>query len=936
MIGTSGICWRHTVVALGLSVVAGASACELASLKEPIPGGGNQFGTSVAVRDELVVVGALLGDATVDDAGAVHVYTAQQGGLVWVDSIGLADGDAESFFGASVATDGLWIVGGAPDGALDGRVGVFRWDDDTGLVAFETTLQPSAISGDLTRFGQAVAVEGMWLAVGAPGDAIGDGAVEIFRFEDGVGWTFHQRFLADESELDFGAAVALRGGVLVVGRPGNDSDGSESGAATIYRFDESSNLWQFEQTLTGDGVAPFARFGSAVAKSDDRVIVGAPFDDQAGVPSGTAYVFQWDGETWQSEQTLSADDPAAFGFFGGGVALSGNRALVGAELAGPGDAGVVHVFEFDAGLDRWVSVDRREGAAGSRLGRSVALDGVVAAAGAPVTNGVGTASGMASVFVVANDVDRDGVFDLCDNCPLVFNVDQMDANDDSVGDACVVEILACERQRVGASIATPLSRYGHSVDLRGRTAVVGARFGNGGSAASGVAYVLENADGVWMERQLIEAADGAVFDDFGFSVAIDDVIVVGAPTEDSVAPDGGAAYVYRYDEGDEQWQFEQKLVASDGGTFDAFGYDVATHGDMIAVTAPTHDAVGDRSGAVYVYRFDATTGQWIEEDKFVGGDTVARDEFGQSVSADRDVLLIGAWRDDDGGTSSGSAYVFRYIAGAWVEQQKLTTVDAAPFQQFGIAVGVNGNVAVIGAHQTSITISDAGAAHVFAYDPASGLWTETQRLEPSDIGNFYRFGTDVAVHGTNIVVGSQLSNFGADDGGAAYMYAFDGKNWNERTALVHADIVEDEQFGRAVAVDGDWVLVGSRFNELAGAEAGAAFFYTTVGDDGDIDGVQDGCDNCAAMANTDQADCDGNGVGDACVSTGDSNGDASVGLSDFATLVECQTGTLGQTCPSLCVDAFDFDRDGDADLVDFGRFQAVFGGTPDESYIPGE
>lgn len=903
----------------------GVIACDLANLQEPMSEGGNQFGTSVTVSGDLIVVGALAGDVGGEDAGAVHVYRVEQGGVSFVESLGLVDGEDEDFFGASVATDGELIVAGAPESSDGGRAAVFRRNVVTGDFEFEDTFLPPGNMPIVSRFGAAVAVEGDWAVIGAPGEDGDIGSVDLFHFFNDAGqWGFVQRLETGVAGDEFGASVAMNGRHLVVGVPNDATIGPGGGCAIVYVLNETGEMWIQDDVLKAPSAGAFASLGSSVAIDETRVVAGAPFATEQGSPTGAAFVFADGKSGWDVEQKLVVDEAGAFDFVGGSVAISGERVIVGSALLGADNRGAAYVFEFDRGRGEWVMGESREGISGSRLGQAVALHDDVAIVGGPQADGIGQASGMAVAMAVAGDVDVDEVFNLCDNCRFVFNEDQSDSNDNGVGDYCESIARACERQMVTASDASALSRYGHAVDASKEWAVVGARFGNGVNAASGSAYVLRFSGEQWAETEVLVASDGRVFDEFGFAVAVDDVIVVGAPLVDDVAPDAGAVYVFRYDMAADAWVEEQKLLASDGEVFDGFGHAVATAGDVIAVGVPNRNAAGEFSGAVYVFRFDPKIGQWTEEAKLVAEDTVPFDEFGQSVAMDDDVILIGAWRDDDAGVSSGSAYVFRYEFGQWVEEQKLTATDAAPSQRFGGAVSIDGDVAVVGAHQSSVTLVDAGAAHVFQRDDMSGDWIETQKLEASDAAVLDQFGEAVSVEGTSIVVGSRSADTAADNGGAAYVFAFDGDEWVERSVVTPSDIEPNEEFGRAVAVAGNWVLVGSRFDEPAGTESGSAYFYRIAGLDDDRDGVLNECDNCLAVANENQVDCDENDVGDACVMAGDVDGDGLVTLVDFSTLAECQVGDLADDCNDLCTAGFDFDADGDTDLLDFGTFQAVF------------
>ena len=172
------------------------------------------------------------------------------------------------------------------------------------------------------------------------------------------------------------------------------------------------------------------------------------------------------------------------------------------------------------------------------------------------------------------------------------------------------------------------------------------------------------------------ASDAFADDGFGGGVGIAaDVIAVGSPRDDDLGSKSGAVYVYR--QMGTQWIEEQKLLAGDGAADDQFGAaiamdDSATAGDLIVVGARFHDSdhpmgVVD-AGAVYVFRF--SRGSWTEEQMLEGD--IDEISFGASVDVEDDLIVVGAPKDSDDGLNSGAVYVFRYNAGSWSEEDKIT------------------------------------------------------------------------------------------------------------------------------------------------------------------------------------------------------------------------------------------------------------------------
>jgi hypothetical protein len=191
---------------------------------------------------------------------------------------------------------------------------------------------------------------------------------------------------------------------------------------------------------------------------------------------------------------------------------------------------------------------------------------------------------------------------------------------------------------------------------------VGTSWDDDNGADSGSAYVFRWDGSSWVEEQKLLASDSTEHDYFGDSVSISgDVALVGALDYDDFS---GSAYVFRWD--GVGWVEEQKLLASDGTALDHFGGSVSISEDAALVGAygDYHNGVA-YSGSAYVFRWDGSS--WVEEQKLLTSDGATYDfikgsygnHFGGSVSISGDVALVGATFDDDNGAYSGSAYVFK-------------------------------------------------------------------------------------------------------------------------------------------------------------------------------------------------------------------------------------------------------------------------------------
>lgn len=321
------------------------------------------------------------------------------------------------------------------------------------------------------------------------------------------------------------------------------------------------------------------------------------------------------------------------------------------------------------------------------------------------------------------------------------------------------------------------------------------------------------------ESSELTAADGAFSDNFGHAVALDgNAIAIGARWDDDAGVSSGSVYIYRSSR--DGWAEEQKIVASDAEALDLFGISVALSGDVLAVGALRGDAekIND-SGAVYVFRFDGTT--WSEEAKLFLADAEEDDRFGSAVAVVGNLLIVGATLDD----GTGSSYVYRFIDLEWMQEKKLVPDDIDDSQQFGTSVAISGKNVLIGSWRDSDNGPFSGSAYIFRFDGVN--WLEETKLTASDASSTDFFGGDVFIAGNVALVGAYGDDLPgiAANAGSAYVFRFDGSRWNEEAKLVADDAGMNDQFGLAVAMIADTVLVGARYDDDGGNDAGAAYIF---------------------------------------------------------------------------------------------------------------
>lgn len=426
----------------------------------------------------------------------------------------------------------------------------------------------------------------------------------------------------------------------------------------------------------------------------------------------------------------------------------------------------------------------------------------------------------------------------------------------------------CKVSHLTADDAAPYQNFGWAVAVSGDTVLVGADYLG---LLPGAAYVFRFDGTSWVQEQRLVGADGVAADHFGSAVAIDgDTAMVAAPNHIH-AGFGGSVYVFRFD--GTSWVWAQELLG-------VVGFSVSMSDDAALMGSPFDDDNATDAGAAYVFRYDPDSLQWVQEQKLLASDGAALDAFGWSVAISGDIAVAGALQHNakcsgEPTSSAGASYVFRLDpqASCWVEQQKLTASDCGLIDNFGSSVSVSGDVVLVGADEPS-----GGAAYVFRYDPGAGAWYQEQELLASDGQGQDQFGDAVALGPDRALVGAWGNDEAGSAHGAAYLFRFDGSGWPQEQKLLPDPGPSTAFFGFSVAVDGDRAVVGAQ-GENTGA--GAAYVLSGLsGIDCNGNGVADSCDIFTGSSE----DADGDGVPDECCEA-DLDGDLVVGIVDLFALL---------------------------------------------------
>ena len=363
-------------------------------------------------------------------------------------------------------------------------------------------------------------------------------------------------------------------------------------------FYNTTTIPSNENKITASDGAAGDSFGFSVAVGCGRIIVGASGDGDNGTSSGSAYIFDLDGNQLTK---ITASDGAAIDNFGISVAVGSGRIVVGAYLDNFYQ-GSAYIFDLDG--NELTKITASDGAASDFFGWSVAV-------------------GCGRIVVGAYGDDDNGSIS---------------------GSAYIFDLDGNQLAKITASDGAAEDYFGYKVAVGSGRIVVGATDDDDNGSASGSAYIFD-LDGNQLTK--ITASDGAAGDYFGQLLAIGCGRIVVSSFYDDIGSNSnqGSAYIFDLD-GNQL----AKITASDGAADDYFGTSVSVGSGRIVVGTDRDDDNGSASGSAYIFDLDGN-----QLDKITASDGAASDFFGTSVAIGSGRIVVGAPGDNSG---QGSAYIY--------------------------------------------------------------------------------------------------------------------------------------------------------------------------------------------------------------------------------------------------------------------------------------
>lgn len=579
---------------------------------------------------------------------------------------------------------------------------------------------------------------------------------------------------------DMGVSVAVDGDTMVLGAPETNSSGlSEAGSVYVYTRD-GSGFWTLQAELITSDPLKDARFGRKVAISGDTIVVlGREWLQPERRWTNVVFVFTRSGLVWTQEQKLTSDIPGENYYGDRSLAVSGDTVAVGvnAEVGA-----TVHVFTRLGST--WTLQQKLLGAppnASNRFGASVSLSGDTIVVGASHCDDYGVDAGSAYVFT------RTG------------------------------SVWSQQQQLIDITPSAGVE-FGDRVAISGDTVAVRSIYENSERRYMlGSTCIFTRTGSTWTGQQEIENVDPNTRGTWGVSLS-GDTLAMGAFSWGENPFSDNELRVFTRD--GTTWTQTLTLSNPTERYDDAFANSFAVTSDTIAIGANGYDY---GIGAAYAFVRSGST--WLQQQAITSkGEYAHGDGFGRAVAISGDTAVVGVSNDDiDGSYSAGSTYVFARSGDIWATKQKLNIVGTPEYAYFGRSVAMSSDTIVIGASGFSPEGEESSIGAVFVYVRDGETWRQQQQLMANNWSAREYAGRAVSISGDTIALGIPgADRAGVEDAGAVDVFTRAGGVWTWQANLIAPDPIENEDFGSAMSVSSDTIVVGR-------ARQGTAEVYTRLG-----------------------------------------------------------------------------------------------------------
>ncbi len=733
------------------------------------PGDGSRM--SLSIHGDKLVYGTPFHDSVGNSSGRAYVFDLRTG--VEVQNLRPVEIDAGEQFGSSVSINDDFILVGAPlkRNEMGDTVGAaYLFDLETGDLIQD--LIPDLEVYEPDSFGEKVLLTPDYAVVSSPWTG---GSGSVFVYDLSSKEILHELSFFSSSSL-FGNSIDVSDNVLVVGNVRGSSFAYDlDTGARLSRFQIPNAFSSVAFGLSGNYVlmglpkeSEMDDLGSAtiveiVCQGDPELLVqygsSSIVNGETAVSAarGTELCqFTVEGQSVSREFTIQNTGKDVLQLSNFNVTSGEFMIQISDNAVSPGQESILTVTYMPADAvqdDATISFDSNDP---NQATFSFAVRGTL--------ESTLTETKVMAETPLASSLYGSAV-DLSGHYAVIGHEGGRNEDDVRSGAAHVVNVNTGNRLHKlvpsGAEVNSN-SGFGHAVAISGwKYVLVGAPQERNNFTFEGAVYVFDLASGEELFK--LKPSDGQNSDRFGAAVAIlGDYAIIGSPDSDDRGGSSGSVYIFDLNTGEQV----NKILAEDAAFGDKFGSSVSASEGYFVVGAPNDDhESGSNAGSAYLYSMSSALRSSRHEWKYTASDGEANDLYGSAVSLHGDTLVIGAYLDDDNGTESGSAYVYD-ISSDPDHLFKLAASDAEAGDHFGRSLSVSDGYVLVGAQSSDDIGNASGSAYLFNAETGS----EVMKVIASDQATGDTYGSSVAISNNHFIVGSPRDNSGATSSGSAYIY----------------------------------------------------------------------------------------------------------------------------------------------------------------------
>ena len=758
---------------------------EIATIKIDSGSSGDNFGSSVSIDGEYIIIGASGESSSGYDKGSAYLYKISSDDKVSkIAKLSASDAEDWDGFGRSVSINAKSIVIGTEE--ADSAY-LFKIAPD------DSVTQTAIIIGDDTqdydRFGYSTAIYKNKILIGAKDSSRGSGSVYLFEITPDNNISQISKIDAIESRGNFGNSVAIDEEYIVVGAERENSTDSAEGAAYIFKIAADNNISKIAK-LKADNPTSGDYFGASVSINDKVIVIGQKANEQNSTNINSAYLFKIDSNDSVSKMAkLGANDDydcKSFGYF---VAIDKNYILISAPLNNIDSnidakniysAGNIYIFDTEPLEKIYIYSEP--------IKISLISEGAPYKynfnAASPVGNITYSLSGADSENFVLNEnnLSTTTLFDF--ESPVDSGADNNYSISVTLDDGSNAKEIfdlsfeVADKHYIDLAKLKEDGDFGESISLDKNYLVAG-------DWSKNIAYLYKILpDATVSKLATFQSEDNVSYgDSFGSSVSISgDYIIVGARGKSDIQHWMGAAYLFKINQ-DETVSQIARLAPDDSANGNQFGSSVSIDGEYIAIGAREKDLTEIGEGKVYLFKIYSDS-NITQVASATASDASKYAHFGDYLTIDGNYIAIGSSKSDYlykidanetllettilqavGGKSidisanyitignDNNVSLFKIASNETVSKiATLTAKDGSESSEcFGCSLSIDKDIIVIGANATDTKGTNAGSIYIFKIVSDQNI-TQLDEINAYDTSSAYYFGNKVSISGDNIAV----------------------------------------------------------------------------------------------------------------------------------------------------------------------------------------